>query len=63
MQQTNNPITPDEFRDAMIDISNRLGDDVEVVHASMDALMCDVLKSLGYEKGVDVFVGTYKWYA
>ena len=63
MKKENNPITPDEFRDAMIDISNTTPGDVEVTHMMMDALMCDVLRSLGYEKGVDVFRGTYKWYA
>lgn len=57
------PLTPDEFRDAMIDISNAAQNDIEVTHMMMDALMCDMLKSLGYEKGVDVFRGTYKWYA
>ena len=37
--------------------------DEEVSHPAADALMCDLLKSLGYGDGVAVFVRAHKWYA
>lgn len=60
--EKNDILTPEEFRDRMLEYS-RMTNDVEVQHIMMDGLMCDLLKSLGYEGGVDVFRGTYKWYA
>lgn len=57
------PPSPEKFRDMMLDIVNTAPDDIEITHMMMDALMCDVLRALGYEKGIDVFRGTYKWYS
>lgn len=38
-------------------------DDEEICHTLMDDLMCETLRSLGYEKGIDIFEETPKWYA
>lgn len=38
-------------------------DDPEYVHGEMDDLLCEVLESLGYGEGVEIFRNTYKWYA
>ena len=48
-------MTPDEFFNEMWMISARCGDDEEQVHWEMDNLMCDLLRRLGYEKGVEIF--------
>lgn len=37
--------------------------DLESTHIAMDNLMCEVLRSLGYDEGVDIFLNTEKWYA
>ena len=63
MVTTCDPISPDDFHKCMQEIVDTAPDDIEITHMMMDALMCDVLKSLGYEKGVAVFRGTYKWYS
>lgn len=36
---------------------------VKDTHISMDYLMCTVLRELGYDEGVDIFMNTEKWYA
>lgn len=38
-------------------------DDEEARHGDMDELMCHVLISLGYEKGIEIFNNTPMWYA
>ena len=57
-------MTPDEFYKRMADI---YGDsdyyDIEEGHLRADELICDVLKSLGYEKGIELFENADKWYA
>lgn len=37
--------------------------DPEMFHREADKLMCDLLVSLGYEEGVDIFNKHGKWYA
>ena len=54
-------ITPQEFYERMKDLAD--GRDREAVHGSMDDLMCEALRSLGYSDGIDVFEDTPKWYA
>lgn len=39
------------------------GDDMEDAHIQADSLMCELLRSLGYGAGVDVFQSADKWYA
>lgn len=54
-------MNPEEFYKKML---NLLDDyDIEDGHYAMDELMCEALKSLGYEKGVKVFENAERWYA
>jgi len=53
-------MTPDEFEEEMRKRSD--ADWVDTDHMRMDELMCELLRSLGYGKGVEVFEGTQKWY-
>lgn len=69
--EENHVLTPEEFAKAMKDISDKLANppkyrpyyDKEDAHMEMDDLMCDLLRSLGYGDGVDIFDNTDKWYA
>lgn len=54
--------TPAEFEKEMAELKEKYGYDEEAVHDEMDKLMCEVLISLGYEKGVEIFDSTNKWY-
>ena len=64
-------LTPEEFTKSMKDISDKLVNppkgypyyDKEDAHREMDDLMLDLLRSLGYGDGVDIFENTDKWYA
>lgn len=62
-----NPPTPEEFWEHMNKIRmkwiNVNRNDPEEVHIEMDTYILDVLESLGYKDGVDVFRTTPKWYA
>ena len=54
-------MTPEAFHAAMTELAaNR---DLEVSHAKMDGLMAEVLTSLGYGHGVEVFFDSERWYA
>ena len=62
----NSIMSPEEFAQAMQKIKSEVydaDDDIEECHIRMDALMQHVLKSLGYDDGVNIFEGTSKWYA
>lgn len=52
----------DDFEIEMRDLSESgmMEDDK---HIAMDKLMCDTLRSLGFETGVEIFESTHKWYA
>ena len=59
-------ITSDEFYERMNVIAS--GNDdyyhaTEYGHIGMDNLMCEVLRQLGYEKGVEIFEKADKWYS
>lgn len=55
--------TPEEFAELMkTTVELNLGDEEEC-HMQMDTNMCYLLKALGYEKGVEIFLNTPKWYA
>lgn len=64
-------LTPEEFAKMMKDISDKLVNppecrpyyDEEDAHIEMDYLMCNLLRSLGYGDGVDIFENTDKWWA
>ena len=57
-------ITAAEFERRMREINkDRIrNQDEEKSHLEADRLMCEVLKSLGYEVGVRVFEGMPRWY-
>jgi hypothetical protein len=40
-----------------------LSGDYEVAHMDMDLLILDLLRELGYEEAVEVFISQDKWYA
>lgn len=54
-------ITPEEFYQRMVELSKN--GDTECSHEQMDDLLCEVLKQLGYSKGVEVFDCADKWYS
>ncbi len=56
-------ISPEEFYQKMLKIKEDKEYDKEGVHREMDDLVCEVLESLGYEKGINVFNDTDKWYS
>ena len=63
-------MTPEEFAECMQHLQDNLNDpkaslhcDKEITHMAMDDLMCETLRGLGYEKGIDIFEKTEKWYA
>lgn len=61
-------MTPEEFEQKMNDINtgNFYGTDQydeEDTHRDMDNIMCNLLRDLGYGKGIDIFKDTPKWYS
>lgn len=56
-------MTPEEFATKIEAIRQEYKDDPETRHAESDALLCEVLTSLGYEAGVKLFEQMPKWYA
>jgi hypothetical protein len=54
-------MTPQEFANKMREFASDA--DIESGHEYADALMCSILRQLGYGDGVDVFVNMDKWYA
>lgn len=60
--------TPEEFADKMRKIPDFLNDlgipwDNEDSHMLADQYLCDMLRELGYDEGVDIFEAMKKWYA
>lgn len=60
-------LTPYEFSIAMMQIKSGVcydrSYDEEDQHIDADELMCNVLRSLGYGDGIDIFDSMHKWYA
>ena len=56
-------MTPEEFKNTMDELTTSNHLDKEDRHREMDRLMCEVLRSLGYDDGIDIFESTDKWYA
>lgn len=61
MKNDDRPITPEEFKSEMARLAN--SNDIEGSHGDMDDLMCNVLRSIGYGDGIDIFERAPKWYA
>lgn len=55
-------MTPEDFWLKICTIETKY-DSCEMTHIKMDELMCELLKELGYEKGVEVFERAPKWYS
>lgn len=55
------PMSPDNFR-AEMGLLN-MGQDAEREHELADHLLCELLESLGYKEGVEVFRAMNKYYA
>ena len=53
---------PEEFKKRMNKLATSNGF-IADRHRKMDALMCEVLRSIGYDDGIDIFEATSKWYA
>lgn len=48
-------MTPSEFKDKMRELCELSHGDPEAAHGRADKLICEVLKSCGYEEGVAIF--------
>lgn len=62
----NEIMTPEEFEAEMRRLYHELLEvrkDEEIVHIVMDRAMLDLLRSLGYGAGCDIFDETSKWYS
>lgn len=53
--------TPEQFAAAMSQAAKDR--DTESAHATADDIMCELLRELGYEEGVEIFEQMEKWYA
>jgi hypothetical protein len=59
-------MTPEEFAANMREACQYHyveNNDQEDVHITMDGIMCNLLRDLGYGEGIDIFESTPKWYA
>jgi hypothetical protein len=56
-------MTPEEFAKRMQAIYDRPHGDEEIKHAAADDLLCQVLRELGYDAGVDIFENDPRGYA
>lgn len=54
-------MTPEEFKEKMEKICT--DEDIQMRHVYAEALMCEVLESLGYEEGLKPYHAMLKWYA
>lgn len=54
---------PEEFKQLMTKIIEEDGDNNQEAHERMDSVMCECLKSIGYEEGIIIFETQHKWYA
>lgn len=52
--------TPEQFAWMM---RGKMGSDLEGAHVSMDDLMVELLRKLGYGEAMDIFDTQDKWYA
>jgi hypothetical protein len=65
------PLTPDEFAERMAEIypqpeakeNQPRKYDAEIAHEEADKLMIEMLCSLGYGEGCDMFWNATKWYS
>ena len=53
----------DKFAEEIKEAAERYANDVDIAHSIADGIMCDLLRELGYGKGVDIFEDMPKWYS
>jgi hypothetical protein len=53
-------MTPEEFKQKIIECLN--AHDPAVSHEDIDMLMCNLLRSIGYSDGIDIFLNSTRWY-
>lgn len=56
-------MSAEEFYEKMSRLKNECGEDYELFHVKADDLMCELLKEIGYSKGVEVFENADVWYS
>lgn len=56
-------MTPEEFKERMKKICESSDYNTEDRHVFADDLMCELLRSLGYGDGVEIFEAAPKWYS
>ena len=57
------PMTPEEFADAMRELVKKYDNDEEMFHIKADHLISVLLIALGYEEGIEIFYDQPKWYS
>lgn len=58
-----NNLTPKQFKEEMERLEREYSDDPECRHGAGDDLMCNLLRSLGYGEGIEIYDNWTKWYA
>ena len=53
-------MTPQEFKEKMKELESY---DTEYRHIKADELMCQLLISLGYEEGIEIYSNFLMWYS
>lgn len=56
-------MTPAQFEEKMTELKEKAPNDVEMAHYKADEIMCELLRSYGYDSGIDIFKSMPKWYA
>lgn len=62
MERSDFNMTPEQFKDKMLEIIKTNEDDPENAHPEADDLLCDLLKELGYGEGIKLYKEMEKWY-
>jgi len=55
-------MSPKEFKEEVVEITNRVGHDKASYHYEIDDLMENLLRELGYGEGVVLINKTTRWY-
>lgn len=56
-------MTPEEFEKELIILNEIYINSPEDFHYRSDELMCNVLRALGYGKGIDIIESRERWYS
>lgn len=56
-------MTPEEFEKELIILAETYINNPECFHELSDELMCNVLRALGYNKGIDIIESIEHWYS